>query len=972
MPFNPSRVFRRSCLLVAILLFTQFTILAQRNLIRNYTVVDGLPSNLIYNIIQDKEGYIWIATDNGLSRFDGQIFTSYNTSNGLPDNDILGIFTDENNHIWLNCFNKNLCYIYKNVIYTRENDSNLASLHFNSYTSFVTNLPHKNIILDRSVGQFYEIKANTQIKRLQGNHTYLGLNDFYIKLCYDQLELYTNEDKLIQRLQLPKTKNPFSQITRTGKNECILFNKSDCLIVQIKNQQFQFKSIPKPTWADNPIFYTGAQTWVRTSLDELTPLDTNLALIPEQQIRLAQNPITNFFIDKHGGRWIGTNGNGIYYIPNSDIHIYNTNSGLADNSVYSICSQNHEIYFTTADASLQRIKANQVDKFRINLKNQCLGKLNALHSQGNYVISGSETGSLFIYDLQLAKMFVQMPGGSLKDIEPYGKNKFLASTSSNLYQFDLSNFSKKEIVSGRYTSCLALNDSTIWGGRVNQLVTVNINHDTTQKNKIRHFDFNDLTISDIKKINNLIIVGTVQKGIILIEGSQFQTITTTNGLLDNHCKNIYIDSTNAIWIITTTGINQLRINSINNAVHVLTLKSYNGLLANSINDICREGDYMYVASTKGIIRFPANYLNQSSNPPSIYINNISIQGRQLSDINSSLHIHPDSNSISFSFAALDYQSLGDVRYRYRLLGLDPQWKVSDSKTLLLERLKPGHYKLEVHAINSKNIQSTIPATLYFTISPYWWQQKFILWLAALLFGSLIYFTTQLLIKKRFQKRLAEETLKQHITEVELKAIKAQINPHFIFNTLNAIQYFIQENDAERADNYLNKMSSLIRKTLDFSNLQSIPIFEEIQYLSTYLELESLRFDERFSFDIQNDLPENMMLFQIPTMVLQPHIENAIRHGLKPKRKGPLNVTLRFYADAQHLIVDIDDNGIGREESKKRTASNQLKHTSQGESLSDSKLNIFKQSTGKNSSLQIIDKFEEGVSTGTLVKLSIQL
>ena len=168
------------------------------------------------------------------------------------------------------------------------------------------------------------------------------------------------------------------------------------------------------------------------------------------------------------------------------------------------------------------------------------------------------------------------------------------------------------------------------------------------------------------------------------------------------------------------------------------------------------------------------------------------------------------------------------------------------------------------------------------------------------------------------------------------------------------------------------MSSLIRKTLDFSNLQSIPIIEEIQYLSTYLELESLRFDERFSFKIQNDLPENMMLFQIPTMVLQPHIENAIRHGLKPKRKGLLNVTLRFYTNEHHLIVDIDDNGIGREASKKRSASNQLKHTSQGESLSDSKLNIFKQSTGKNSSLQIIDKFEEGLSTGTLVKLSIQL
>ena len=959
-------------MLLAIFIFSQFSAVSQRKLIRNYTVVDGLPSNLIYNIVQDKQGYIWIATDNGLSRFDGQIFTSYNTSNGLPDNDILGIFTDENNHIWLNCFNKNLCYIDNDKIYTRENDSNLAKLHFDSYSTFVTELKHKNIISDRGTGQNYEVNANTKINKIKESHTYLGLNNFYIKRLNNVLQLYSTEDKLLYSHPIPSTKKPLHTLTRIGPNECILFNKTECYFIQIKHQQLELTSIQKPEWADNPSYYTGAQTWIRTSRDELIPIDANLNLIKSQRIHLPQNQITNLFIDQHRGQWISTNGNGIYYIPNSDVHIFDKESGLTDNTVYSIFASQQEIYFTTADATLQRIIRNKVDQFELHFKPHFKEKLTALNCIGDYVICGSEAGSIFTYNRKNKSLNALPPSGSIKDIESFGNHTFLASTSSNLFLFNLTHFKRNEIASGRYTSCHALNDSILWGGRVDQLMSFSLKSDTTQQKEIHTFNFSNLTISEIKKVKDLIIIGTVQKGLILIRGNHFQTITTDNGLLDNHCKKIYIDTTNTIWILTTTGINQLKISSINNRIQVLTLKSYSGLLANSLNDICREGEYMYVASSKGILRFPANYLDQSTYPPSIYINDISIQGRRITNTTSPIRIHPDSNSILFSFAAIDFQSLGDFRYRYRLLGLDSRWKESSSKSLLLERLKPGSYTLEVYAINSKKVHSKIPAVLHFTIAPYWWQQKFILWLAALLFGSLIYFTTQRIIKKRFQKKLAEETLKQHITEVELKAIKAQINPHFIFNTLNAIQYFIQENDTERADNYLNKMSSLIRKTLDFSNLQSISVSEEIQYLTTYLELESLRFDDRFNFLIENKLPENLLLFQLPTMVLQPHIENAIRHGLKPKRKENQTLILRFYNDSNFIYAEIDDNGIGRQESKLRSANNQLKHTSQGESLSDSKLKIYNLHTGKNSSLDIIDKTEGATSTGTLVKLRIQL
>jgi len=209
-------------------------------------------------------------------------------------------------------------------------------------------------------------------------------------------------------------------------------------------------------------------------------------------------------------------------------------------------------------------------------------------------------------------------------------------------------------------------------------------------------------------------------------------------------------------------------------------------------------------------------------------------------------------------------------------------------------------------------------------------------------------------------------------EIELKAIKAQINPHFIFNTLNAIQYFISNHQNDQAENYIDRMASLLRKTLDFSNKTAIFILDEISYLENYLQLEKLRFEENFSFNINNNISKEYLQTEIPPMVLQPHIENALRHGLKNDKPGIKKLDLSFNIFNGQLICEVSDNGIGRKAAAAANQTKHIKHPSMGIELSSSKLLLYEQLTGKKVKTEIIDQFIPGTetATGTLIRITI--
>jgi len=221
-----------------------------------------------------------------------------------------------------------------------------------------------------------------------------------------------------------------------------------------------------------------------------------------------------------------------------------------------------------------------------------------------------------------------------------------------------------------------------------------------------------------------------------------------------------------------------------------------------------------------------------------------------------------------------------------------------------------------------------------------------------------------------QRKISE--MNHKISEITQQNLRQQMNPHFIFNTLNSIQYYMYQHDKISTNNYLTKFSSLIRKTLENSQHTSIPIKDEIDALELYLELESVRFKDKFDYKVNIDDDIDTLLYKIPTMLIQPYVENAICHGLNNREnKGFLNIDLKLLDD--RIECTIEDNGIGREAAQEIKKQKNGNHNSLGTKITESRLNLVSALYGKNMKIDYTDlKDKDGNPSGTRVVLHIPI
>jgi tetratricopeptide (TPR) repeat protein len=225
-------------------------------------------------------------------------------------------------------------------------------------------------------------------------------------------------------------------------------------------------------------------------------------------------------------------------------------------------------------------------------------------------------------------------------------------------------------------------------------------------------------------------------------------------------------------------------------------------------------------------------------------------------------------------------------------------------------------------------------------------------------------------KLKDRRRISE--MNRKISEITQANLRQQMNPHFIFNTLNSIQYYMYQHDKLATNNYLTKFSSLMRKVLDNSRHTSVPLSDELSALNLYLELESIRFKDKFEFKITIDDEIDPLMHEIPTMLIQPYVENSICHGLIPKEgKGYVNIDLKL--NSEYILCTIEDNGIGREAAKERNQKRENNHNSLGTQITKSRLDLVNELYG--TSLQTIYtdlKDENGKPAGTRVEIHIPI
>jgi len=390
---------------------------------------------------------------------------------------------------------------------------------------------------------------------------------------------------------------------------------------------------------------------------------------------------------------------------------------------------------------------------------------------------------------------------------------------------------------------------------------------------------------------------------------------------------------------------------------------YDGLAYKEINDILLLEDKIYLATLKGLVLLPLNLTNENKIPPSIDILNISAGSKTFDDWKN-IEVNYGNQNLKIKFISTAFRSRGKFYYQYRVNNYSNQWIQLSSTTpeVTIPFLPSGDFVFEVMAVNEDGITSTESAKINIHVNAPYWEKWWFYTLLFLLSAGIVFIIS--IFRIRFLKQKARA--KNKVLLSQLTALKAQMNPHFLFNTLNSIQALILEKDIKSANYYLSRFSTLTRKILAASDSNSISLEEEISILELYLEMEKLRFGDDFKFEIINKADSHL---QIPSMIIQPYVENALKHGLLHK-KGEKYLSVRFQKNNDKLICQIEDNGVGREKAMEIKNRQKQQHVSFASQAIEKRIALLNETRSEKIILKIIDKKEGDLPVGTLITIEI--
>jgi sensor histidine kinase YesM len=449
-------------------------------------------------------------------------------------------------------------------------------------------------------------------------------------------------------------------------------------------------------------------------------------------------------------------------------------------------------------------------------------------------------------------------------------------------------------------------------------------------------------------------IGTYGDGLIGYKNDRITTILNRhNGLTSNVCRALYTNG-DYLWVGTDKGLN--KVNLARSDHPVIKYTTSDGLTSDIINTIFVENNKVFAGTPEGITYFDEGQIISQSRCDLLFTD-VTVGGKTYYPGDAPVLVPHAQNNLQFSYVGISYKSTGDVRYRYRLLGLDSAWHETRETSLSYPTLPSGEYSLQLQAINKFGVYSKVQM-IQFTIDKLLYERTWFQVLIGLLFLAVTGLLAGLVIR-RIRKREQEKTAtNKRISELEQLSRKAQMNPHFIFNSLNSIQQYVMDTDVAGANKFISGFSRLIRQTLDFSSKPEISLEEELDYLTNYLEIEKTRLENAFDWVVHVDKAVDPAEYYIPPMILQPFVENSVRHGLRFRRDkhGVVTITVKRVND--HLVCILEDNGVGRKAAMQYKSISPINYQSKGLSLTADRINMFNQEHAQKITMQIDDLEDE--------------
>ncbi|HUP13002.1 MAG TPA: histidine kinase, partial [Niastella sp.] len=527
------------------------------------------------------------------------------------------------------------------------------------------------------------------------------------------------------------------------------------------------------------------------------------------------------------------------------------------------------------------------------------------------------------------------------------------ATDRNILVIDPATLKVLDTIWHERATCLYSDNKTIYIGTIDGLYQLGADK------KIKYLgdllpEFRSRIAAVTEDENHIIWVATSDNGLLgWRNGAVVKHITRKNGLTSNICRSLYLNKGN-LWVGTNKGLNKINVLKAEAAIQKYTISD--GLSSDIINTVYVADKKVFVGTPEGVTFFDEEKMASHSRCDLRFVD-ITVGGQTYYSGDAPAFIPHEKNHLQFNYVGISYKSGGDIRYRYRLCGLDSAWQETRETNLNYPTLPSGDYQLQLQAVNKFDVNSKV-LVFRFTIEKLLYEKN---WFRILMGLSFLAGTSLViwLFIQRVRKREQEKTaFIKRISELEQLSRKAQMNPHFIFNSLNSIQQYVMDADVAGANKFISGFSRLIRQTLDFSSKPEISLEEELDYLTNYLDIERTRLEDAFSWWADIEKTVDPLEYYIPPMILQPFVENSVRHGLRFRRdkNGVVSITVRRTGD--YLVCILEDNGVGRKAAMEYKSISPINYQSKGLSLTADRIAMFNKDHEKKITMQIEDLEDE--------------
>jgi len=921
--------------LVILLLQVTF-VYAQQHNFTQYTIEDGLPTNYVYGVVEDDCGYIWAYTEQGIARFDGYEWKAFGLNDGLETLDCYSMCPLEDGSFlvggkgWPTIVDGDSLYklpIPKGIEFKKSYFEN--STLREGYPPWVKyNIgPHitkrKNLLVYSSDSfMVYDVPANKDI--FMGSDTRIfsskaNQREIERKLGLDYMDLSSNDFFIgeVNNVKLGFWRSPFNYVRNgklIGEPEGVKYKSFRGLV---SNRHLQL-------YVDSVLYVFDSLAIKINSKIDLTPwyekYDVN------RVVQMANGDI-----------WIATRSKGLLHVSTRSrrVKIISDSKGEFV-SFEGVASMGGEIYAADDKSNLFRLHGDHLLSLnldRISREDSRFRFLRKLHQdqlvfergRKSIKVTSKESRELDhffgISEQELTEYVLREFGWEKRDLLRYRPFAAVLDfvTCKGFVLIEDINYIYRYTDKGDWKVLRNSSDYIFEKGVVDHKSEIFVGEGPRlfqwSASKIDTiWESDSLIITALYEIDNeTLLIGTQSNGIYhLTLGSNPQLVRLISTKFVKTITKDYDSGT--YWAATYSGV--YRFSSTGEVD--LHLTKLNGLPSSETYDLAFFSDSVAVGTAKGLAVFDQNitaHYGAKIQDRHVEIKNLIVEGETVEYDGSKVVLRPGENDFEVNFSLLHPSSNGEVRYEVELQPYSREALVQKSRYVRYSQLAPGNYEFFVNATASDGSKYSLQEPVKVIVRAYLYKRLWFQLLCLGLIGGGGWMLYRSRLKEKF--RLASERLKndRRISELQLEALRSQMNPHFVFNALGSIQYYIQSEEKELADSYLTKFAQLMRKYLDSSKKNLVTVGEELDLLTQYMELEKMRFDHAFAyrFNIDDDVDESDHL---PSMILQPFVENAIIHGIANRKSagGEIEISISIVND--ETVVVISDNGIGIEHSNK--------------------------------------------------------